>query len=71
MRVEIKRSVMISGEPATAGSFVELEDAAAMLLIGMGKAVLAPAEPEPEPAPVCPPVKPVSRRGRSTSPTKD
>ncbi len=79
MRVEIKRSVMISGEPATAGSFVELEDAAAMLLIGMGKAVFAPAEsapapapePEPEPAPVCPPVKPVSRRGRSTSPTKD
>lgn len=72
MRVEIKRNVMISGEPAAAGSFVELEDAAAMLLIGMGKAVFAPAEPapvsEPEPAPaVCPPVKPAPRRKRSTS----
>ena len=49
MRVEIKRNVMISGEPAAAGSFVELEDAAAMLLIGMGKAVFAPAaKPEPD-----------------------
>ena len=78
MRVEIKRSVMISGESVKAGSFAEVEDAVAMLLIGMGKAVHAHAEPapepkpEPEPAPaVCPPVKPVSRRGRSTSPTKD
>jgi len=76
MRVEIKRNVMISGEPAAAGSFVELEDAAGMLLIGMGKAVFAPAaEPEPvkqsEPveAPACPPTKPVSRRGRTSSST--
>jgi len=72
MRVEIKRNVMISGEPAAAGSFVELEDATAMLLIGMGKAAYAPAAPapvsEPEPAPaVCPPVKPAPRRKRSTS----
>lgn len=73
MRVEIKRNVMISGEPAAAGSFAELEDATAMLLIGMGKAALAPAEsaPEPEPAPMCPPVKPVSRRGRSTTTSQD
>ena len=80
MRIEIKRSVMISGEPATAGSFVELEDAAAMLLIGMGKAVFAPAaepepvkrpEPEPEPVkePAVQPTKPVSRRGRTSSST--
>ena len=74
MRVEIKRNVMISGEPAAAGSFVELEDAAAMLLIGMGKAVFAPAaEPEPEPEPVkepaVQPTKPVSRRGRTSSST--
>ena len=77
MRVEIKRNVMISGEPAAAGSFAELEDATAMLLIGMGKAAFAPAEPapepapEPEPAPMCPPVKPVSRRGRSTTTSQD
>ncbi len=76
MRVEIKRNVMISGEPAAAGSFVELEDAAAMLLIGMGKAVFAPAakpepvkQPEPVEAPACPPTKPVSRRGRTSSST--
>jgi len=72
MRVEIKRSVMISGESVKACSFAEVEDAVAMLLIGMGKAVHAPAEPvpvsEPEPAPaVCPPVKPAPRRKRSTS----
>jgi hypothetical protein len=76
MRVEILRNVMISGEPAAAGSFVELEDAAAMLLIGMGKAAPAPApapepikEPEPVEAPACPPSKPVSRRGRTSSST--
>ena len=80
MRVEIKRNVMISGEPAAAGSFVELEDAAAMLLIGMGKAVFALAaesepvkQPEPEPEPVkepaVQPIKPVSRRGRTSSST--
>jgi hypothetical protein len=78
MRVEILRNVMISGEPAAAGSFAELEDAAAMLLIGMGKAAPAPApapapepikEPEPVEAPVCPPTKPVSRRGRTSSST--
>lgn len=80
MRVEIKRNVMISGEPATAGSFVEIEDAAAMLLIGMGKAVFAPAsepepvkQPEPKPEPVkepaIQPTKPVSRRGRTSSST--
>lgn len=76
MRVEIKRSVMISGESVKAGSFAEVEDAVAMLLIGMGKAVHAPAEPAPEPKPepepesapaVCPPVKPAPRRKRSTS----
>jgi hypothetical protein len=80
MRVEIKRNVMISGEPAAAGSFVELEDAAAMLLIGMGKAVFAPAvkpepvkQPEPKPEPVkepaVQPTKPVFRRGRTSSST--
>ena len=76
MRVEIKRSVMISGESAAAGSFVEIEDAAAMLLIGMGKAVFAPAaepepvkQPEPVKEPAVQPTKPVSRRGRTSSST--
>jgi hypothetical protein len=78
MRVEILRDVMISGEPAKAGSFVELEYATANLLVGMNKAAYAP-KPAPEPeekietkpveAPaVCTP-KPVYRRGRTTSST--
>ena len=54
MRLEILRSVMISGEPALAGSFVEVSPADANLLIGSNKARLAP-EPEPvaEPDPTC------------------
>jgi hypothetical protein len=38
MKVEILRSVMISGEPVKAGSLVEVTAADASLLIGMGKA---------------------------------
>jgi len=56
MRVEILRPVMISGEPASAGSFVEVSLADAQMLIGLGKArkseepkAVAKAEPEPEP----------------------
>ena len=51
MKIEILRSVMISGERAEAGSFSEVSVADANLLIGMGKARLAPevmAAPEPE-----------------------
>lgn len=79
MKVEILRSVMISGEPVSAGSFIDLEDANAHLLIGMGKAVIAaeaPAAPaEPDPTPVveseAEPAKPV-RKARMTAPiTKD
>ncbi len=47
MKVEILRSVMISGEPVSAGSLVEVSPADANLLLGMGKARLAP-EPAPE-----------------------
>ena len=51
MRIEILRSVMISGERAEAGSFVEVSVADANLLIGMGKARLAPEVVEaPKPA---------------------
>jgi hypothetical protein len=51
MKIEILRSVMISGERAEAGSFAEVSASDANLLIGMGKARLAPevvAAPEPE-----------------------
>lgn len=60
MKVEILRSVMISGEPVKAGSLAEVTAADASLLIGMGKA--RPAV-EPEPAPEAP------KKGRkSTTP---
>jgi hypothetical protein len=79
MKVEILRSVMVSGEPVAAGSFLDLDDSVAHLLIGMGKAAIAaeaPATPaEPDPAPVveseAEPAKP-ARRARTTAPaTKD
>ena len=40
---------MISGEPAAAGSILEVEDSDAVTLIGLGKAVEHKAE-EPAPA---------------------
>ena len=39
MKLEILRPVMISGEPAAAGSILEVEDAAAWTLLRLGKAV--------------------------------
>lgn len=57
MRIEILRSVMISGEPVEAGSFAEVTLAQAHLLIGLGKARFAPEEepaPKPEPEPEAP-----------------
>jgi len=72
MKIEILRPVMISGEPASAGSFVEVTIADANLLIGMGKARKAEAQetkPEPKPEPEAKPepeVKP--KRTRSTAP---
>ena len=52
MRVEIIRNVMINGESVKAGSFVEVEQNIATLLIGSDKAKVASG---PEPAPACPP----------------
>ena len=52
MRVEIIRNVMINGESVKAGSFVEVEQNIATLLIGSDKAKVAS---DPEPAPACPP----------------
>lgn len=64
MKIEILSSVMIAGESAEAGSFVEVSVADANLLIGMNKARLAP-EPEPEPEPEAP------KRGRKPAPTPE
>lgn len=60
MRIEILRSVMISGEPAQAGSFVEVAAADGRLLIGMGKARLAPKPEFESEAP--------HKKGRKTAP---
>lgn len=51
MKIEILRSVMISGELAEAGSFPEVSVADANLLIGMGKARLVTEAPAAAPAP--------------------
>ena len=70
MKVEILRQVMISGEPAMAGSILEISDDDARILIGLDKAVeyqeapvVCPAKPPAkEEAPSCPPKKPATRR---------
>lgn len=67
MKVEILRSVMISGEPALAGSLVEVSNSDAQLLIGIGKAKLATqgkveVKPEPE-------VTETPKRGRKAAST--
>lgn len=66
MKIEILRSVMISGEPALAGSILEVTTSVANLLIGMNKAQAAP-EPEstPEPEVEAP------KRGRKSTPTPE
>ena len=65
---------MISGEPAMAGSILEVSNQDAQILIGLDKAVeykeepvVCPAKPpakeaSPEEAPSCPPKKPATRR---------
>ncbi len=75
MKLEITRSVMINGESVKAGSFLEVDQRLAALLIESDKAKLAP-EPKPvvEAAPSCPPKapscppKPPARRGRTKQP---
>jgi hypothetical protein len=66
--IEILRSVMISGEPAAAGSIVETSEQEAQYLIGMGLAATAAApapEPKPEPEPE---VKPTRTRKHAPDP---
>ena len=61
MKVEILRAVMISGEPAKAGSILEVENSEAVTLIGLGKAV----EYKEEAPPSCPPKKPTTKRTKA------
>lgn len=72
MKIEILRSVMISGEPAAAGSIHEVSYSDAQLLIGMGKAKPAPVEEvEVEPAPVEVEAPRRGRKAAHSQPTED
>tara|TARA_R100001163_G_scaffold52351_1_gene39716 strand:+ start:751 stop:966 length:216 start_codon:yes stop_codon:yes gene_type:complete len=66
MKIEILRPVMISGEPAAAGSILEVEDSDAVTLLGLGKAIEhqaeAPAPAVEEEAPEPAPKKPTTRK---------
>ena len=70
MRVEILRPVMISGESAPAGSFVEVSLTDANTLISANKAVAAPAVAEAAPEEVVEPspAKPPVRASRKSAP---
>jgi hypothetical protein len=50
MELEIVRPVMISGEPVAAGSIVDVAVADGCLLMGLGKARLAPEKEPVKPA---------------------
>jgi len=67
MRVEILRPVMISGEPASAGSFAEVSLADAQMLIGLGKARKAEETEAPKSEPE-PQAEAKPKRTRSTAP---
>jgi hypothetical protein len=67
MKVEITRGVMINGESVKAGSFIEVDQQTANILLNSDKAKVAVEKPAPavsKEAPSCPP-KPPSKRGRS------
>ncbi len=55
---------MISGKPADAGSILDIEEAEALTLLSLGKAIEHKAETAPaeEEAPSCPPKKPTTRK---------
>jgi hypothetical protein len=75
MRITLLRQVMISGEPALAGSTLDISDADATLLLSSGKAKrakaeeAAPAEVPAYPAEAEPkPVKPAAPKAKAAKP---
>jgi len=75
MRIEILRQVMISGESVSAGSFLEVSEADGNLLVGSGKASIAPAVEKPAPVEVTEEIKPEpvkpARKARTYAPKED
>jgi len=75
MRITLLRQVMISGEPATAGSTLDIADADATLLLSSGKAErakaeeVAPAEvPTPSVEAEAKPAKPPATKAKAAKP---
>ena len=68
MRIEILRQVMISGESVSAGSFIEVSESDGNLLVGSGKAVVAPAVEKPVPVEVTEEPKPVKPARKAVKP---
>jgi hypothetical protein len=72
MFVTLLRQVMIAGEPANAGSVLDLPETVGTLLIGIGKATATEppkvAEPAAEPPTELPPAKAPKPRSTKTSP---
>lgn len=71
MLLQILRQVMISGEPAFPGSFLDLPPATANMLISSGKAIVAVVEPASEPEVEPEPVKPARTRTKSSPTTPE
>jgi hypothetical protein len=78
MRITLLRQVMISGEPALAGSTLDIADADATLLLSSGKAERAKAEEvAPAEVPALPaeaeakPVKPAATKAKAAKPVPE
>ena len=77
VKIEILSDVMISGGPALAGSFIEVSQSDANLLVGMNKARLigdAEAAQEPELEPEKDPesaTEEAPKRGRKSAPSTE
>ena len=69
MLIQLLRSTMIAGEPVPSGSTIDIDPTAATMLVGIGKAILAPTPEPPAPAepaapPEATPAKPTRRSSR-------
>jgi hypothetical protein len=75
MYITLLRQVMVAGESVSAGSTLDLSDAVATLLIGMGKAVEvgppAPSAPPAKPAEDTTPKAPRAKTAKPSTPSED
>lgn len=74
MKIEILSDVMISGEPAPAGSTVDVSRADALLLISLNKAQLIPEPPSDDaaqPTEAAQPASAAPKRSRKPEPSPE